>query len=461
TIFRDEATMLAPISLTPPSGKVFAGWNTAADGSGTSYTNQQSVTNIAADGGSITLYAQWVVSICAGHENELYCKVAAMNKGTQTAANLRVTITTPTSSNPTTDTSNSGVYEYDASVFGVSSDASNDYPIYYYRGVLDSDLDGTSSTYGSNGNGAYYPNYVKLGNTCWRIFRTTGSGGVKMIYNGLYSSGTNTNSCANAQSDARVDNLTYNGNTTRQVSHVGYTYNASIDSSTDDNTPTDVVFGGNANFAELNTTDSPIKNYIENTWFVGENGLSLYESMLEPSAGYCNDRSIYSNKTDATLMTTIAPFYTGTEAYFGAYIRNRTDNRTLSLSCPRGEVDLYTTVSATGGNKQLDKPVALITADEVALSGSGISNLISQYNTYSSVYNYNSFLRSGSGYYLLSPYYIYSGGLPSMYVLSGYSTNGLLYDFEDVRPVISLVSGVIPSGGSGTATDPWVVEVPL
>ncbi len=38
---------------------MFAGWNTAADGSGTSYTNKQQITNIANDGDVITLYAQW------------------------------------------------------------------------------------------------------------------------------------------------------------------------------------------------------------------------------------------------------------------------------------------------------------------------------------------------------------------------------------------------------------------
>jgi uncharacterized repeat protein (TIGR02543 family) len=42
------------------SGYKFAGWNTKSDGSGTSYSNQQSVKNLSTtNGGSITLYAQW------------------------------------------------------------------------------------------------------------------------------------------------------------------------------------------------------------------------------------------------------------------------------------------------------------------------------------------------------------------------------------------------------------------
>lgn len=44
------------------SGYLFNGWNTAADGSGTSYTNTQQVSNLTTtNGDTITLYAQWEV----------------------------------------------------------------------------------------------------------------------------------------------------------------------------------------------------------------------------------------------------------------------------------------------------------------------------------------------------------------------------------------------------------------
>ena len=38
---------------------LFTGWNTAADGSGTSYANKQQITDIANDGDVVNLYAQW------------------------------------------------------------------------------------------------------------------------------------------------------------------------------------------------------------------------------------------------------------------------------------------------------------------------------------------------------------------------------------------------------------------
>ena len=51
------------VALTPKKfdreGYTFSGWNTQADGSGTSYTDGQEVTNIASKGENVVLYAQW------------------------------------------------------------------------------------------------------------------------------------------------------------------------------------------------------------------------------------------------------------------------------------------------------------------------------------------------------------------------------------------------------------------
>ncbi len=48
------------------TGYTFAGWNTNADGTGTSYTDEQSVSNLTStDGGSVTLYAQWTANTYA------------------------------------------------------------------------------------------------------------------------------------------------------------------------------------------------------------------------------------------------------------------------------------------------------------------------------------------------------------------------------------------------------------
>lgn len=55
----DAAQVLAAASFTR-AGHAFAGWNTAADGSGTSFADGTSVVNLSAeDGAGVTLYAQW------------------------------------------------------------------------------------------------------------------------------------------------------------------------------------------------------------------------------------------------------------------------------------------------------------------------------------------------------------------------------------------------------------------
>ena len=55
----DAAQALAAASFTR-AGHTFAGWKTAADGSGTSFADGTSVVNLSAeDGASVTLYAQW------------------------------------------------------------------------------------------------------------------------------------------------------------------------------------------------------------------------------------------------------------------------------------------------------------------------------------------------------------------------------------------------------------------
>ena len=364
-------------------------------------------------------------------------------------------------------TANSGVFKYDASVFGAASDASSDYDIYYYRGILDSDLDGTDSTYGSNGDGATWPNYVKLGNTCWRIVRTTGSGGIKMIYNGLYSSGTTAGSCANATTDAQtttspfnadsvtIGDKTYTGLSFWNMHAIGYTY-SNIASNTTTDTTLSTLLGSTGNDTTTNTNSSVIKQYIED-WYT--TNLDSYTPILESSAGYCNDRTVYQLNDELQETFTVTPYGTSnmTEYHFGSYVRNNNTTQTPTLNCPRGIVDLYSTTTSNG-NGQLAKPVALLTADEASFAGSGSSTA-----SHGSSYHSNSFIHSGSGFWLLSPFTrITSGSISESSVESyGYiGGNYVAYRGYGVRPTISLISGTIATSGSGTATDPWIVAAP-
>lgn len=67
------------------TGYTFKGWNTKADGSGTSYTNSQSVSNLTSTNGStVTLYAQWTANTYT--YNIVYKSSTGKALGTSTVA---------------------------------------------------------------------------------------------------------------------------------------------------------------------------------------------------------------------------------------------------------------------------------------------------------------------------------------------------------------------------------------
>lgn len=471
-------------TFTAPNGYMFAGWCTVQDTTasgvvqganpqttcnGDSYLNNgtlpASPSVSATAGGTLTLYAYWK------EVPTLYDEVAVMSKGKQTLAQLQKTIAVPTSADRTEDTSNSGVYEYDPSVFGTVSDAASTSTIYYYRGVLEK----ATSSYGSNGSAVTYPNYVVLSSasdksnlantdTCWRIVRTTGSGGVKMIYNGTWTGST----CANARTNAQVITSTFNNSSAsngysslayQNIHAVGYTYNNAVTGvgSASADTTIAKVFGSSSDYS-VNSSNSIIKQYIEQTWF---SNISAYESILEPNAGYCNDRTLYPDGSYTLAdklaeSTQIVPYGSSgmTVYYFGAYARNMSAAQTPTLECPRGVVDIYSTTTASGGNGQLSKPAALLTADELSFAGSGSST--------GSTYNANSYLRSGNSFWLLSPNSRSSDGIAYEFTLlsDGYLDNRRVNYTYGVRPAISLKPGTTATSGTGIATDPWVVTAP-
>ena len=78
-------------------------------------------------------------------------------------------------------------------VYKIESTNNDNYPIYFYRG----------------GNNNIY-NHVIFGGYCWRIIRTTDTGGAKMIYNGIPSDGK----CLNTPS-TNIGGKKYNNNNIR------------------------------------------------------------------------------------------------------------------------------------------------------------------------------------------------------------------------------------------------------
>ena len=296
----------------------FKGWGTNA--TTVVYHPGESIT-ITED---TTLYAIWGNSSSAS----LYDAVASLSKGTFSNDNINDALTT----------NNSGVYSYN----GSHSDNSSANTVYFYRGILDTSFDILygSTKYGSAGNGMNYPNYVKLVTnniaTCWRIFRTTGSGGVKMIYNGVWTGST----CANYGDSANALSTYWNRGTPNDSSdnygtngfatYVGYNYNSTY---AYNNTSYTSAISNTTLFN--NGTASNIRTQVE-SWYKSTITTN-YSSLFETNAGYCNDRSTYNY--DGASQTTSVPYDVlssngNTYAiHFGAYIR-LLDNASPSLQCP-------------------------------------------------------------------------------------------------------------------------------
>lgn len=468
TIVADTNITLSSTIPTRSGGYTFVAWCTAVTSSDTCPGNiyqpgeTYPISNIG-EPVTINLYAMW-------QGPKLYDVVASKvktdtngNPRTQTLADLQAVITVPTSNNPAEDTSNSGVYLYDATTYGTASDANNDYDIYYYRGILDTN-EGLG-TYGSDGQADAYPNYVKLdNNTCWRIVRTTGSGGVKMIYNGTWTGATCANDSTSAQiSVAPFNNSSWSNYTGLQYQNmhaVGYTY-SNVVAGTTAATTLSALLGASGNDTTTNVNSSIIKQYIED-WYSNNMISGSFTGRLENSAGYCNDRTVYDNGSYGVNdrlaeTTTVIPYGTSNMAMyrFGAVARNWSTSQNITLNCPRGKVDLYSAGSDNNGNGQLAYPIALLTADEAAFAGSGRTEGGTQYNT-------NSYLRSGYSLLLLSPFYRYLNG--DMFEF-GLTSLGYLGDYDvrvsyGVRPAISLMHHVQITSGTGTATDPYLISAP-
>ena len=292
------------------------------------------------------------------------------------------TTTTIDFSKPSALSNTNGIY--------MTTDTEGNVPVYYYRGNVD--------------------NRVIFANFCWRIVRTTETGGVKLIYDGVPSNGQ----CNNTGSNSTIGSSRFNS-TSNDAKYVGYMYGSSIDD-------------------ETYTDESTIKKTID-TWY--ETNMTSYTSQLEDTV-FCNDRSYTTS---------------GSDLIFGA--ENRLgENRTPTLKCQNAR-DKFTK-STSNGNGALKYPVGLITADEMAYAG-GVDYAGGVFSSNSSFYLY-----TGQYYWALSPY-IFSGSVASEFTLDSIGSlvdERVVYASGGVRPSVSLQPGIVMTGGSGTATDPFVIAKP-
>ena len=346
--------------------------------------------------------------------------------------------------------------------------------------------------------GAVKNNYVSFAGFIWRIIRRNGDGSVRMIYSGKKTSDTgNDVTIGNSSFNSKYWDATYIGykynedfelhennsttrydwfkNTQKYNYGTGYTFNKSTKKFTltgtikqliwnnnhDEivksqlysclNTSCNVVYkvtGYNSDTAmmvqpisysskslataQTNNTNSAIKTTID-TWY--KNNLTAYTLKLADET-FCNDRSISRGtgyKTDSTT-------------FYGAYGRN-TDKRTPSLKCAQAN-DKF---KVSNTSAKLDYPVALITADEMAMAGGVVDTANANYYLYNGQYQWTlspgdfDSNDSDADFWSVHP----SGNLNPWYNV----TNSF-----GVRPVINLKADVTISSGDGTSIAPYVIK---
>ena len=130
---------------------------------------------------------------------------------------------------------------------------------------------------------------------------------------------------------------------------------------------------------------------------------------------------------------------------------DRYSNHKPNLVCSNSTNDLFTTNTATIGNKVLIYPIGLITVDELMLGG-----LADEYMNRSS-YTFSSYT-----YWTMTPrHFGVSGNKADEFHVSslGYTSSTGVTNGNGVRGVINLKSNVEISGGIGTANNPFVVKV--
>ena len=251
--------------------------------------------------------------------------------------------------------------------------------------------------------------WVKFANFYWRIIRINGNGSIRMIYAG---SDPKVTTGEGTQIQTSVFNSSYSNNM-----YVGYIYT-------------------NGQVHGLGT-DSTIKGVLD-SWY--EKNLKNYADQISKEAGFCGDRqpstsSSSSNGSGGTGTTT---------TYYGAYIRLTNSTKSPSYKCTNSS-DLYTVKGTSKGNKALDYPIGLITADEVAYAGGVYGTNNTGYYLYTKQY-----------YWTLSPY---NATDASVFIVdsNGWLSGSFVDSSNGVRPVINLSSDV-KLEGSGTSSDPFVVS---
>ena len=367
----------------------------------------------------------------------------------------------------------------------ISGTENDQYPVYYYRGNVTD-------------------NNVKFANFCWKMVRTTDTGGVKLIYNGVPAED---GSCNNTGTASQIGTSAFNSKYTSPA-YVGYMYGTFYTSTSKTLTEqTDTYLYGNdvswdgTNYTltgdtmsssswttDYNTlatkyhytcfNDTGICENVNYINYFGDANKAFYLTLKDGKNIEKAKEEMFTNTTDSKIKTTIDNWYkanmtsyiskledtvwcndrtltsgpllskdtssTGS-SLFAAYGRNISTFKP-SISCTNTR-DSFT-VDSSNGNGKLIYPVGLLTADEYTLAGSGNKG-----------YSIDAYLHTGQYQWSLSPSHVstYAGEF-LLYSSGALNGNYFVTDTLGVRPSVSLKPGTYVSGGDGSVSTPYIVE---
>ncbi len=306
-------------------------------------------------------------------------------------------------------------------------------PTYYYRGSINN-------------------NWVKFGQTnegkniWWRIIRINGNGSIRLVYAGV---GEASEVDPNYNDDTKKgyfmaanDSVGYNTFNTNNYdnAYVGYMY-GDVGVTIDDNCNEKCAYQK----THANKNDSDVKKAID-AWY--EANLQEEEQYLDGDAGFCGDRSISEEHheiyTELGYGTNIT-FYNGAKRMVDPLTMEYKEKPIPTFKCFNKEQDLYTTKGDNIGNKALEHPIGLITADEVAYAGTDGN------------YNYGYWLYTATTNWTMTPSH-YSG--LSWILVLGINGGGGYHGSWGLAlyiPVINLKSSTQVLSGNGTIDNPYIV----
>lgn len=191
------------------TGYTFKGWNTKPDGSGTSYTNSQSVSNLTStDGATVTLYAQWTVNTYT--YNIVYKSSTGKALGTSTVAGTfgsSKSVSAPAKTGYTTPSAQTVVFDSTS-----AKTITFTYPVVNYTisyNLNGGSVSGNPSSYNIESSTITLKNPSKTGNT---FTGWTGSNGTTAQTSVSISSGSTGNKSYTANWRVNSYTATFNGN---------------------------------------------------------------------------------------------------------------------------------------------------------------------------------------------------------------------------------------------------------